>query len=159
MELRKQINLALAELISDSPSELAFIIGHELGHIYQQRTGKLVWNVDIEWDADQWGLLMELYAGYDPYAGAGTLGKLAMATATAGLQAQLVQNFEQMTGVDAHGSFAIRIDNLTTFVENICAYSSSIQSTCSQYRAIVHTYSHNYHRFRSSAQSCRSRSI
>jgi len=35
-----QVNLALPQLISDSPSELAFAIAHESGHIYQQRAGK-----------------------------------------------------------------------------------------------------------------------
>ncbi len=73
-----QINLALAELISDSPSEFAFILGHEMAHIYQQRTGKFVWYPNREWDADSWGLLMSLAAGYDPYAGAGVLGKLGI---------------------------------------------------------------------------------
>ena len=133
-----QINLATAELISDSPSELAFIIAHETGHIYQQRTGKAIWSQDKEWDADEWGLLTELLAGYDPYAGAGALGKLAMATATAGLHAQLMQSWEQMTGADAHGSFATRIDNLTTFVEQICGYSAELQAACSQYKSVVH---------------------
>ena len=33
------MTLALAELISDSPSELASVIGHEFGHIYQVRNG------------------------------------------------------------------------------------------------------------------------
>jgi Zn-dependent protease with chaperone function len=135
-----QINLALAELISDSPSELAFVIAHELGHIYQQRTTKLGWSQNIEWDADEWGLLMELLAGYDPYAGAGALGKLAMATATAGLQAQLMQNWEQLSGVDAHASFGTRIDNLTTFVEAICGYSPNAQSLCAQYKTLVHPH-------------------
>ena len=135
-----QINLAVAELISDSPSELAFIIAHEMGHIYQQRTGNLAWNKDPEWDADQWGLLAELLAGYDPYAGAGALGKLAMATATAGLQAQLMQGWEQMTGADAHGSFAQRIDNLTTFVETICGYSQPLQAACQSYKSVVHPH-------------------
>ena len=34
------IHLGLAELIADSESELAVIIGHELGHVYQFRTGE-----------------------------------------------------------------------------------------------------------------------
>lgn len=125
-------------MLSDSPSELAFIVGHELGHIYQQRTGNFVLDPDREWNADKWGLLMELGAGYDPYAGAGALGKLGMATATAGLQAQLVQNWEQMTGADAHGSFATRIDNLTTFIEQVCGYSATWQTVCAQFKTVVH---------------------
>ena len=68
-----QINLALAELISDSPSELAFVVAHELGHIYQQRTGRFEFDSNAEKDADLWGLTLSLTAGYDVYAAAGAL--------------------------------------------------------------------------------------
>ena len=129
------INLALAQLISDSPSELAFAIGHELGHIYQQRTGNYDWYSDREWDADVWGLLSELTAGYDPYAGAGVLGKLGMATGTANLGIQ--QWEDSQLAADAHGSFSTRINNLTTFVEVLCAVPS-VQSLCSNYKSVVH---------------------
>ena len=71
-----QINLALAELLADSESELAVIIGHELGHVYQSRTGERRYNPDnAELDADVWGLLLSLISGYDPYAGAGRARK------------------------------------------------------------------------------------
>ncbi|MBZ5579430.1 MAG: M48 family metalloprotease [Acidobacteriia bacterium] len=139
-----QINLALAELIGDSPSELAFVVGHELGHIYQQRTGEFVWYPAgsvpdyIEWDADVWGLLSSLIAGYDPYAGAGALGKLGMATGTANLGTQLWEDLQ--TATDAHGSFSTRIDNLTRFLELACGSSQAWQSYCSQYKAGVHPH-------------------
>ena len=56
-----QINIALAELLADSESELAFIIGHELGHVYQSRTGEQRFNPDNrELDADVWGLWLSL---------------------------------------------------------------------------------------------------
>jgi hypothetical protein len=130
------VNLALAELISDSPSELAWAIAHELGHIYQQRNGGLkLWNSDVEWDADIWGALMALGAGYDPYAAAGTLGKLGMATGTANLGVQLWENL--YLPVDAHGSFSTRIDNLTQFIETMCAIPG-VQSLCTSYKQIVH---------------------
>ena len=62
-----QINLALSQLISDSPGELAFAVGHEMGHIFQQRNGGLQgFNSDIEFDADVWGAFLTLLAGYDP---------------------------------------------------------------------------------------------
>jgi len=134
-----QINLALAELISDSPSELAFAIAHEIGHIYQQRTGKLFWyQADVEWDADYWGLLMSLFAGYDPYAGAGVLGKLGMASGTANLGIQRWEDSQLAS--DAHGSFSTRIDNLTTFVQAICGFSVSAQESCTEYKKIVHPH-------------------
>ena len=133
-----QINLAVAELIGDSPSELGFIIGHELGHIYQQRTGKFVWYTDREWDADSWGLLMSLGAGYDPYAGAGVLGKLGMATGTANLGVQLWEDSQLAS--DAHGSFSTRISNMTSLIEAVCGFSPTWQSTCSAYKATVHPH-------------------
>ena len=68
------VNLAMAELISDSRSEPAWVVGHELGHIYQQRS-RLNFFANPEDDADVWGLLLSLLAGYDPYAAAGTLSK------------------------------------------------------------------------------------
>jgi len=127
-----------SELISDSPSELAFIVAHELGHIYQQRTGKFIWDADREWDADHWGLLMSLAAGYDPYAGAGILGKLGMATGTANLGTQLWE--DSVFAADAHGSFSTRIDNLTQFIQQVCGYSADTQNSCSQYKSGVHPH-------------------
>jgi predicted Zn-dependent protease len=75
-----QINLALSELISDSPSELAFAIGHELGHILQFKIGRLAFSSNKEIDADQWGMLFAMVSGY---AGAGVLAKLTMANGPA----------------------------------------------------------------------------
>lgn len=80
---RIQINLALAELISDSPSELASVVAHELAHIVQVRTGRLTFvPTNRESDADQMGMLFCLAAGFDPYAGAGALAKLIRPTLT-----------------------------------------------------------------------------
>lgn len=132
-----QINYALSELLNGSPNELAFVIGHELGHIYQQRTGKFHWYMDAEWDADSWSVLAELNAGYDPYSSSGALGKLMMATASGG---PLMPNWEQMVGTDAHNSFPARIDNLTTFIQSICGSSSSLQNFCQTYKSQAHPH-------------------
>jgi predicted Zn-dependent protease len=83
-----QIPYSVSELISDSPSEIAWIVAHELGHQIQFRIkgGQPVFaNVtsDIETDADIVGMLLSMEAGYDPYAAAGALAKLAMGTAHA----------------------------------------------------------------------------
>jgi hypothetical protein len=131
-------NLALAELLGDSPSEIAFVVGHELGHIYQQRTGKTIFYTDIEWDADGWGLWMAMAAGYDPYAAAGTLGKLGMATGTANLGVQ--QWEDSQLAQDAHGSFSTRIDNLTSMIESVCGSSTQNQNACDQYKSAVHPH-------------------
>ena len=44
-----------------------------------------MFNKDVEVDADIWGTLISMSAGYDPYAAAGTLAKLSMATGASGL--------------------------------------------------------------------------
>ena len=86
------IHLGLAELIADSESELAFVVGHELGHVYQFRTGEQRYNPENrELDADVGGLLLSLLSGYDPYAGAGALAKLEMANGSADLDSQYLQ--------------------------------------------------------------------
>jgi hypothetical protein len=132
-----QINLALAELINDSPSELAFAIGHELGHVNQQRLGRVpFYPSDIEFDADIFGLLTAMGAGYDPYAAAGTLAKLAFASGTAGL----VTQFEAQIGADAHKSFNTRLDNLNVFINLVCGSSAQAKAACDQYRSQAHPH-------------------
>jgi len=80
-------------------------------------------------------LLGALLAGYDPYAAAGTLDKLGMATGTANLDIQMWE--DSQLAKDAHGSFSTRIDNLTIFIEFVCGYSSQLQAACGTYKQIV----------------------
>src|SRR5205814_9261522 len=105
------------------------------GHIYQQRTGKRVWYQDPEWDADVWGLLTTLGSGYDPYAAAGALGKLGMATGTANLGVQMWE--DSQLSADAHGSFSTRINNLGVFIQAVCLVDPV---SCSQYKQTVHPH-------------------
>ena len=105
--------LGLSELISDSPSELAAVLGHELGHVFQQRRGRRIFDsTNAEFDADVWGLFLALYGGYDPYGAAGAMAKLAMVTGTAGL----IQQFEQQLAPDAHK----RLPNVYRTFEPAC---------------------------------------
>ena len=127
------IHLGLAELIADSESELAVIIGHELGHVYQFRTGEQRFNPDNrELDADVWGLLLSLLSGYDPYAGAGALAKLEMANGRADLDSQYLQ---QITSV--HGSFNERLDYIYDTIVDICKEQ---QVACNSYRKFFHPH-------------------
>ena len=131
-----QINIALSELISDSPSELAFAVAHELGHIVQYRTGIFAFYPDNpEFDADQWGMLLSLVAGFDPYASAGTLAKLSMATGDASL---ISQAFDSLSG-DLHGSFNTRIDNVYNVMVAICS-TPDYASFCSLHKGGVHPH-------------------
>ncbi len=76
-----QISEALSQLISDSPGELAFVLGHQMGHLYQMRNGGAqIFNPDIEVDADVWGVFLTALAGYDVYSATGALVKEAAAT-------------------------------------------------------------------------------
>jgi hypothetical protein len=130
-----RINLALSELISDSESELAFAIAHELGHIVQYRTSRLVFSSNPEFDADEWGMILSLVAGYDPYAAAGALAKLNMAIGRAGLLSQLFDNFSG----DLHGSFNNRIAAVYDTIAALCT-RPEVAGFCSYYKAIVHPH-------------------
>jgi hypothetical protein len=133
---RVGVTLGLSELISDSPSELAFVVGHELGHIYSQRTGLLVfYPSNREFDADIWGALLALGAGFDPYGGAGALAKLAMATGRAGLSTQ----FEDEAAADQHKSMSTRVDTIYDALVQACLYPS-VSATCQDYKRIMHPH-------------------
>lgn len=126
-----------SELISDSPSEIAWIVAHELGHQIQFRRGTLLYDNNIESDADTIGLILSLEAGFDPYAAAGALGKLAMATGTAGLAAQSLQDYEVLIGADPHLSWGDRINNLWNLLNFVCS-SSAGATPCAQYKSLIH---------------------
>ena len=134
------IFMNLAELISDSESELGFVIGHEVGHIIQYQTGgpKFVPS-DIEWDADEMGMILSLLAGYDPYASAGALAKLAMASGDAALVNQNFDNIALQAGMDLHGSFNDRLALIFSEMQSLCAISS-LQSFCTEYKSLIHPH-------------------
>ena len=129
----------VAELVSDSDGELAFFAAHELGHVIQSHSATLgVAQLDLkfvpadrEWDADLWGLILSLEAGYDPWSGTGALGRLY--TAGNGL---LAPNFDGISG-DPHGSLLQRLDNILNALEQACSGSPA---TCAQYKAIFHPH-------------------
>jgi len=125
------ITRGLSELISDSPSELAFVIGHAMGHVFQSRTGRQAFDSDAELDADSWAFILSTLAGFDPYGAAGALGKLAMATSGV----RLTQQFEAQAAPDANRSFTAR---LNTLVDRITAACRIIPASCTQYRNVVH---------------------
>jgi hypothetical protein len=113
---------SLSELMSDSESELGWIVAHELGHQVQFRRPSHYQFTpnNPEVDADKIGLLLSLYAGFDPYAAAGALAKLAMATGNAGLQAQQQADYDVSLGTDPHPSYGTRIDILWTSLNVLC---------------------------------------
>jgi len=138
---RNQVHIFmnLAELISDSESELAFAVAHELGHIIQAKVGLLFISSNKEYDADAYGLLLPLIAGYDPYGAAGALAKLAMASGGAGLVDQNFDNFIAAVGLDLHGSFNNRLALIFDEMELICATPQG-RSFCLQYKALIHPH-------------------
>lgn len=93
-----QIDLSVSQLISDSPSELAFVVGHELGHVAQFQHGNTLSVANTEQDADLFAMTLMILAGFDPYASAGALAKLNMMTGTPGL---LAPTFDDLP--DPHG--------------------------------------------------------
>jgi hypothetical protein len=134
------IFLNLAELISDSESELAFVIGHELGHIIQAKVGLRLVPSNPELDADQYGMFLGLVSGYDPYGAAGALAKLAMASGTAGLLDQNFDNLAAVVGTDLHGSFNNRLALVFQNMQAICVSSAQLQNFCTSYKNLVHPH-------------------
>lgn len=128
----------LAELISDSESELSFVVGHEIGHIIQARVGGLIFVPgNAEQDADEYGMLLSLTAGYDPYGAAGALAKLAMASGDAGLLSQTFDNLNLAAGTDLHDSFNNRLALIYQNMKEICG-DPDFQSFCATYKGVIH---------------------
>ena len=127
-----EISLALAELLADSESELAFAIGHELGHVYQFRTGKQDFSRNPELDADAWGVFFAFSSDYDPYAGAGTLAKLEMVSGRADLNSQYLQ---EITSV--YLSFNTRLDHIYDTIQDFC---DAGESACEDFHNIFHPH-------------------
>lgn len=128
-----QINLALSQLISDSPGELAFVVGHEIGHIIQSRTGRRIIDAsNAELDADGYGVLLNLLAGYDPYAGAGALAKISMATGSAGLVSQILADH-----FGTHRSLNTRMDEMFQLLRVVCSFPG-MQTACAEYKRVIH---------------------
>ena len=129
------ITMGLAELVGDSPSELAFVMGHEIGHIYQQITGRKEFDFrNKEHDADVWGAALSILAGYDPYGAAGALAKLTMATGRASLTQQF---FEDLPIADAHQSMNTRLSNLFDQLTVMCSFVSEF---CETYKKLIHPH-------------------
>lgn len=131
-----QINYALSELIGDSDSELAFIVGHEFGHVIQSRTNQFLFSNNLESDADQYGMVLTLVAGYDPYAAAGALGKLRMMSAQPGL---LAQPFDNMSG-DLRSSLNLRIDGVFGAIQQMCSETAELAQFCAAYKSVIHPH-------------------
>lgn len=126
------VYLALSELIGDADSELAFAIGHELAHIWQQRTGQR--SNEPELEADAIGTILLLAAGYDPYAGAGALGKLQIASRIQGLLGEALRQ------EDIHRSFATRIQTAYETLRMACSFNVEMQQLCARYKILVHPH-------------------
>jgi predicted Zn-dependent protease len=93
-----------------------------------------VHSTNRESDADIWGLILSMSAGYDPYAAAGTLAKLAMAAGKAGLTRQ----FEDELSSDAHKSFNSRLDFVFDSLFIACNSSAAAKANCDEYKRIAH---------------------
>jgi Zn-dependent protease with chaperone function len=134
------IFMNLAELISDSESELSFVVAHEIGHIIQARIGQLAFVPgNREYDADQYGMLLSLAAGYDPYGAAGALAKLSMASGDSSLLSQNFDNYVAIAGVDLHGSFNNRLALIFQVMQTICG-SPQYQGFCALYKTAIHPH-------------------
>jgi hypothetical protein len=128
------IELALVELMADSPSEVAWVIAHELGHAHQRFTGSTKFNSNIELDADQFALFGLLFTGHDAYAAGGALGKLMMASNRTGLVAQAFDNLN-----DPHTSFTNRMAAVMIQIQTLCGLPQAA-SLCEFEHTIFHPH-------------------
>ncbi len=134
-----QINLALSELVSDSPSELAYLIAHELAHIAQYRSGRttVLLPNDIankEPDADLIAMILVLDAGFDPYGAAGAIGKLSMANGSSGLVSPY---FDSPSNTATFLSTA-HVNSLPGLITQACGYVTS--GFCTSYKTTIHPH-------------------
>jgi hypothetical protein len=123
---------SMAELMGDSPSELAFVVAHEFGHLVQRNLANGTGfqpifafsslNSTFETDADRFALIVMATAGYDVYGASGALGKLAAMTSVPTLNAQFEQNVQSLlpAGMDMHASIVSRLSNLVPSIAQIC---------------------------------------
>ena len=135
-----QISLALSELVSDSPSELAFLIAHELAHIAQYRSGALTVLLpndpaNKEPDADLIAMILVLNAGFDPYGAAGAMGKLNMANGSSGL---VSPNFDKLSDPTTAFSTA-RINSMLGVITQACS-SYVTSGFCTSYKTTIHPH-------------------
>jgi hypothetical protein len=126
------VELALVEFLADSTGEVASVIAHELGHAHQSMPGAEKFDPDIELDADLFSMFALLFSGYDVYAPAGSLGKLATAVAQTGIVAQ---GFDNLT--DPRRSFNRRMEQL---VINIQTVRGGAPSICKYLHNIFHPH-------------------
>lgn len=137
-----QINLALSELVSDSPSELAFLVAHELAHIAQYRSGRttLILGNDLanrEPDADLIAMILVLSAGFDPYGAAGAIGKLNMANGSPGLVSPAFDKLSDPTTAFS----AARINSMMGVITQACGYATlSSSGFCAPYKTAIHPH-------------------
>ena len=135
-----QINLALSELVSDSSSELAFLVAHELAHSAQYRSGSntvLLANnpTNREPDADLIAMILVLSAGFDPYGAAGAIAKLSVANGSSGL---VSPTFDGLT--DPTSAFnQARINSMPGLLTSACSYPT-MAGFCTPYKAIIHPH-------------------
>jgi hypothetical protein len=129
--------LNMAELTSDSESELGFVLGHAIGHIMQVQAGRQLFNsTNAERDADDISLETLILAGYDPYAAGGALGKLIMASGSAKL---IDANFDNLPlhGLTPQTSFLDRLGVVYGEIQTICALPG-VQDACNGLKSVAH---------------------
>ena len=133
------LSFGVSQLFSDSPSELNWLAGHLLGHIYQDQTGKFEFSSDSETDADVWGVYLNMAAGYEPYAIAGALEKLSMAAGNGmivtGSDGFAFENFATPALLKA--SVDARLAKLFTTLKNSCS-DVDLGKYCTEYKQLIH---------------------
>jgi Zn-dependent protease with chaperone function len=117
-----KVNYALVRFLGEDTSELAAVIAHELGHVYDAQHGGCQFEPHTkeqqracEATADRLSLVFLLAAHYDPYGVAGAFGKMMMFSGGATVTDTIVGRF-----LSNHPVSLDRINNLRGTLIQLC---------------------------------------
>jgi len=137
--------MSLVEMMGDSDGELAFLMGHELGHVIQCKTNGCKTPVDMrmgsdyESDADEMGMLISTSAGYDSFSGAAAYAKLQMGNGqvSMGMMGSATV-WEDMTSANPQNFFAGRVNMMYQVQQRMCSNPAVPSSSCQAFKNLMH---------------------
>jgi predicted Zn-dependent protease len=139
------VYMSLVEMTGDSDGELAFVMGHEIGHVIQCVTKGCKIPVDpqmgtdYESDADEMAMMLSTSAGYDSYAGAAMYAKLQVGNGqvSMGMMGSATTVWEDLTSSNPQAFFAGRINMMYRIQQRMCT-NPSFSTSCPAFKTLMH---------------------
>lgn len=127
------ISLGLAQVLNEADHELAYVMAHQLGHVFQQQNdGMYIWDDDTEKDANLWAIFLLYGTRLDPYAMPGALGQLVAASGASGP----IVTWEKGSRAAANTSLKAQFENSWATLTGFCNISLDAQAICTSYNRI-----------------------